>query len=160
MLRVKKPQPPLLSKILRDKQETRQRRIDQISALDELRVWAGDEDGWDRDVKMLARAKQSDVSNRGEVLGVEREGGEEAKYVDVVDELLDVIKDKMEREEDKQRALAVKFWEIVKQERRLVGEEKEARREEKVRVWVERMREMVKGKGGVWIDDRDGRKVR
>lgn len=153
MLRVKKPQPPLLSKILRDKLATRQRRGDQILELDALRVWAVDEDIWDRDMRMQQQQQQHHHHHHQTSEKV-AEGKGEGKYVDTIDELVVMIRGKLEMEERKQRALAQRFWEIVRLETKLVGEEKEARRVEKVGIWIEKMKSMVEGKGGVWVAHR------
>jgi hypothetical protein len=108
-LRIKKPQSPFLSRIIRDKALARQKKVDKIEELGERMSWADDEDEWN------------------ELIGSQEDNGRPWR------EDMNIVQKKVERKWEKSDAerieTARRMFEIVLEERRLFKEERESRRQ-------------------------------
>ena len=122
MLRLKKPQPPFLSRMIRNLNATREGRTLLAPRLEaEMRI-AEDEDTWDRILYTT--------------LGVIDEDGR--CWTGAVSYAMEELKWKQDQAIKKRIETAKRMWEIVKKERALAEEEVMKRRREKQRIREER----------------------
>jgi hypothetical protein len=114
-LRIRKPQSPFLSRVLRDKIVQRQKLQDYVSKLESDIVWAAKEDEWEALVGM-------------------REGlGGSAKFETEMRVAKGEPQRKLRQLQAKSSELGSRMLEIVDEERRLLVEERAQRREERRR---------------------------
>lgn len=113
MLRIKKPQSPFLSRVIRDKIKQRQKRITKTEDVEELVRWAQAEDTWETEIEGVAAAEGKEVGMRGQ------EGWKQT------------VKNELQRLTmthgaglEKARKIALKMGKIVDQERELLAKEK------------------------------------
>ncbi|OAX84131.1 hypothetical protein ACJ72_01497 [Emergomyces africanus] len=102
-LRIKKPEPPSLSRALRSKLDARWKKILRRDKLEDDIYLAQREDEWDRIVGQ----------------------GDEARWESIVAECLDSTMNTIKHEDQKNKELAQKMWEIVLKERELAKRERE-----------------------------------
>ncbi|KAK4118511.1 hypothetical protein N657DRAFT_651211 [Parathielavia appendiculata] len=153
-LRLKKPQPRFLERVLRQKSQRRWRRIEKIMEM----MWegleeAGVEDAWDRMMERLLAEKRRAERKKG----LESKGAaDEGSYKQTLQEALTYSMDVTERERQDLVARAKAMWQIVLAEQemalleereRLVREGREGE-EPQLRVW----------KRPVYARNRKGRK--
>jgi hypothetical protein len=116
MLRLKKPQSPLLSRIIRDQVNTREARILLSNKLDAEVPVARDEDTWD---SVLSQS-----------FGLHPDNGEEL-WASEINRALHHLHEEQDAAIRKRKAIAERMHEIVEKERALAEEEKVAIRDEK-----------------------------
>lgn len=100
-LRIKKPQPMVLSGVIRSKLETRWRRVEHREMLNTELLFARDEDMWD---KLTT-------------------GGEPATWIEAVEISLKEVSRLIKVTDYKNKQLAEAMWKIVLAERKLAAEE-------------------------------------
>ncbi|KAL1642369.1 hypothetical protein SLS58_005443 [Diplodia intermedia] len=151
MLRLGRPQPRSLSRVLTDKIKQRQRRLDlRKEAQDYRAVLARGEDVWDR---LVAVAREE---GEGEEEGGEDEGGveegEEASWEDEPARMARIISAQLGAQKRETEALVERMQGIVDKEEALAGVEREARkkRREVARMGKKRAEdvEKISGKKG------------
>ena len=161
MLRVKKPQPPLIGKMIRDKIAQRQRRHLLLAELEEESLsWAMDEDAWDEMMRELVEKEQQQQHKRygggnmdgHAVAAIGDVGVGGGSYVRTVRERIQDVKLALTAELVKQAELAKRFWEIVLEEQALADKEREERRRAKLDAWLAKVRMGMEGRGLVWED--------
>jgi hypothetical protein len=114
-LRIKKPQSPYLSRVIRDKKAQWQRRIERLQRYESEEKMASSEDVWD---SILAR-------DHGIVTEEGRE--REPKWTDVWRKAIDDIGQTLDKALEAKVELSRRMWTIVKEERRLAAIEKAER---------------------------------
>jgi hypothetical protein len=116
-LRIRKPQNPYLTRVIRNLKAKSQRQLDNMSMLEEEIKWAAKEDQWDRQV--------------GGALAHSRDGG--AKWEDLLQVVLRQTKRKKKEDQIKSAERARLLVELIDKEKELLVQEREQRRRERAR---------------------------
>ena len=123
-LRFTKPQPPVLSQLIRRKIVQKQHRVDQLASLDDIDTsLARHEDSWERRIFGLAKSAGShQMGEASNHVGLDpfQDG---PTYEDSVKLAKAQIIGSIKNESQRAYLLATKLWHIVQQERRLKFEE-------------------------------------
>jgi hypothetical protein len=119
-LRIAKPQPPFLSRIILDKHRTRQKRFNLIDAINETKRIAEAEDGWDRLLALEYGVKD------------ERRRSPPPSWVQAYQDAIHEVYDKIQEATNANASMARKMWAIVEQEKELAEKEKAERRKAKL----------------------------
>ncbi|KAI9761394.1 MAG: hypothetical protein M4579_001044 [Chaenotheca gracillima] len=141
LLRIKKPQPRSVSRIIRQKIERKQRWLDAYARLqgNDLRE-ARAEDTWDALVskaQLLEQGHSETGSNESPSSPLKKD---DAKYAHSVTANLEYINSKLRQDTAQKTELARKFLDIIDQERVLAAKEKEERAQARHQRYLERMR--------------------
>ncbi|RYO96082.1 hypothetical protein DL763_003372 [Monosporascus cannonballus] len=150
-LRLTKPQPALLSRILTQKIRRRQRRFEAAKAMgEEGGADAELEDEWERAVRKLSESggrwrrewERTAGEMRGRRGGVVPETGEPTYREELWRSGVQYVHDQLTREREDQVARARALRDLVVRERELAQKEKAERRAERRRRWEEKMKAM------------------
>jgi hypothetical protein len=114
-LRIKKPQSPYLSRVIRNKKTQWQRRITRLQWYEEQEMMASDEDVWD---SILAQ-DHGVVSEEGR--------GPEQRWASVWRKAIGDLKETLNEVSRANTELSRRMWDIVKEERRLAAIEEAER---------------------------------
>ncbi|KAF2461058.1 hypothetical protein BDY21DRAFT_315015 [Lineolata rhizophorae] len=122
MLRVKKPQPKVLSGMIRNRLKALQRWTEQMDAINMDQVPAAQlEDRWELDMDALRGVSPPSDAEKAE---------NDASFTDAENESMSTIAHRLIRLRKKSRDNAVRMLDIVEQEKALAKKEREERRRE------------------------------
>ncbi|MCJ1311489.1 hypothetical protein MMC25_005161 [Agyrium rufum] len=126
-LRYKKPQPALLSRIIRHRIKSHQTLTNHVHRMEKELAWAQGEDVWDAVTRKLLDPIQEEVVMQDTVgdLSSAKERG--PKWAVAVHEGIGTCYDKMATASRRNQEMAMKMWNIVKKEAALAEEEERAR---------------------------------
>ncbi|KAI9875412.1 MAG: E2 ubiquitin-conjugating protein mms2 [Pleopsidium flavum] len=125
-LRLKKPQPAFLGRVIKDKIAQRQKYFQRLQALEVQAELAGHEDHWDR---LLSRMH-----------GVREEGGrDKVNWREEIEVSIKDIEQRLSKQEEGNVAMAVRMQWIVDREKELAEVEKMQRKDQKSREYAIRV---------------------
>lgn len=114
-LRLRKPQPPFLSYMIRKKNEEREKRVDRLQALEKLLLLAEDEDQWD---SILRKTHRISTDNG-------------TKWVSAVQESYTNLKLVHQTNTLKRSQIAQRMFDIIQEQKELAADERLERRDRK-----------------------------
>jgi len=130
-LRIKKPQSPFLTRVIKDKVKTNQKRLNRIEEIQDKIVMGEWEDAWERDVREIAQGEGKDF-------GVGGEGKGETGWTRDLQKAQSQVGICLDREQRKSRKIGDRMLEIVDKERELREKEKRQKMNERWKAWLER----------------------
>ncbi|KAL8719359.1 MAG: hypothetical protein Q9225_003616 [Loekoesia sp. 1 TL-2023] len=125
-LRFKKPQSPFLSYMIRKKNGERQKRLDRIHTLEDMLLFAEDEDQWDKILRETNRIFSGD---------------EGLRWTSAISEALTNVKKVHQTNIVKRMRIAQRMFNILQEQKNLAEQERSERRDRRHQAYKARRRE-------------------